>query len=96
MKCKIKRQDENFVLEVSDDQKKTTVTDELGTAVTITWSSGNYNVRLPNGWGSWATTMNAAVERAVRLCFEARSQRTAEEAGKEMVAYVKKTCKESN
>ena len=91
--CKIKREGEQFVLQVSEDKKKTTVTDERGTEVTITWSSGNYDVRLPNGWGSWATTMEAAVERAVRLCIEARSQRTADEAVKEMVSYVE-NCKE--
>ena len=94
MQCKIKRQDEHFAVEVSEDQKNTTVTDERGTGVTITWNSGNYNVRLPNGWGSWEKTIDAAVERAVRLCIEARSQRTVDEAVEEMVAYVK-NCEES-
>jgi len=94
MQCKIKRHDEQFVIRVSEDQKRTTVTDERGTAVTITWNSGNYDVRLANGWGNWETTMDAAVNRAVRLCIEARSQRTADEAVEEMVAYVK-TCQAS-
>ena len=89
MQCKIKRQDEQFVVQVSEDQKRTTVTDDRGNVVTITWNSGNYDVRLPNGWGSWETTMDGAVKRAVRLCIEARSQRTADEAVEEMVAYVK-------
>lgn len=93
MQCKIKRQNEQFVVQVSEDQKTTTVKDERGTCVTITWNSGNYNVRLPNGWGNWATTMDEAVERAISLCIEARSQRTADEAVEEMVAYVKK-CEE--
>ena len=91
--CKIKREGEQFVVQVSEDKKATTVTDGRGTEVTITWSSGNYNVRLPNGWGSWATTMDEAVARAVSLCIEARSQRTADEAVKEMVSYVK-NCEE--
>ena len=94
MQCKIKRQDEQFVVQVSEDKKTTTVTDERGTVVTISWNSGNYDVRLPNGWGSWSTTMDAAVERAVRLCLEARSQHTADKAAEEMVAYVK-NCQES-
>ena len=93
MQCKIKRRDEQFVIQVSEGQKKTTVTDERGTEVTITWDSGNYNVRLPNGWGSWVTNMDDAVERAVRLCVEARSQRAADEAVGEMIAYVK-NCEE--
>ena len=38
--------------------------------------------------------MDAAVERAVGLCLEARSQRTADKAAEEMVAYVK-NCQES-
>ena len=91
--CKIKREGEQFVVQVSEDEKATTVTDERGTEVTITWDSGNYNVRLSNGWGSWSKTMDGAVEHAVRLCIEARSQRTADEAVKEMVSYVK-NCEE--
>ena len=94
MQCKIKRQDEQFVVQVSEDKKTTTVTDEHGTVVTISWNSGNYNVRLQNGWGSWSTTMDAAVERAVGLCLEARSQRTADKAAEEMVSYVK-NCQQS-
>ena len=90
MQCKITRQDEQFVVQVSEYRKRTTVTDDRGTEVTITWKVGIYNIRLPNGWGSWETTMDAAVARAVRLCIEARShQRTADEAVEEMVAYVK-------
>ena len=94
MQCEIKRHDEQFVVQVSEDQKTTTVTDERGTVVTISWNSGNYNVRLPNGWGAWSTTMDAAVERAVGLCIEARSQRTGDKAVQEMVTYVK-NCQES-
>ena len=94
MECKIKRQGEQFVVRVLEDKKKTTVTDERGTVVTITWNSGNYNIRLPNGWGSWSKTIESAVDQATRLCIEARSQRTSDEAVNEMANYVK-NCKES-
>ena len=47
----IKRNDEELVVEVSEDNKRATVTDERGTTVTISYDSGNLNVRLPNGWG---------------------------------------------
>ena len=86
---RIKRNDEEFVVKLSEDEKKATVTDERGTTVTIGYNSGNLNVRLPNGWGSWEQSMESAVERAVRLCLEARGQLTAESAYKEMVDYVK-------
>ena len=58
----IKRNGEEFVVEVSEDQKRATVTDQRGTQVTISYSSGNLNVRLPNGWGAWKTSMESAVE----------------------------------
>ena len=86
---RIKRNDEEFVVKVSEDEKKATVTDEMGTTVTIGYDSGNLNVRLPNGWGSWVPSMESAVERAVRLCLESRGQLTAESAYEEMVDYVK-------
>ena len=85
---KIERNDEEFVVEVSKDNKRATVTDERGTTVTIRYDSGNLNVRLPNGWGSWVPSMEAAVERAVKLCFESRKQLTADDAYQEMVDYV--------
>ena len=47
------------------------------------------NVRLPNGWGSWVPTMEAAVNRAISLSFKFRSQVTADEALQEMIEYVK-------
>ena len=86
---RIKRNDEEFVVELSEDEKKATVTDERGTTVIIAYDSGNLNVRLPNGWGSWAPSMESAVERAVRLCLESREQLTADSAYEEMVDYVK-------
>ena len=87
--CRIKHNDEEFVVKVSEDNKRATVTDEMGTMVTIGYDSGNLNVRLPNGWGSWAPSMESAVERAVGLCLESRGQLTAESAYQEMVDYVK-------
>ena len=47
----IKRNGEEFVVEISEDEKTAKVTDERGTTVTIRYSSGNLDVRLPNGWG---------------------------------------------
>ena len=85
----IKRQGEEFVVRVMEDEKKATVTDETDVVVTITPSSGNFNVRLLNGWGSWVPTMEAAVNRAISLSFEFRSQVTTDEALQEMIEYVK-------
>ena len=85
----IKRSGEEFAIEISEDEKTAKVTDERGTTVTIKYSSGNLDVRLPNGWGSWVRSMEQAVERAVRLCIESREQLTADQAYKEMVDYVK-------
>ena len=86
---RIKRNDEEFVVRVSEDEKKATVTDERDTTVTISYDSGNLNVRLPSGWGSWEPSMKSAVERAVGFCLESRRQLTADSAYKEMVDYVK-------
>ena len=85
---KIERHGEEFVVQVSKDQRDATVTGEHGVEVTIRPNSGNFNVRLPNGWGGWRPTMAAAVEYAVGLYFEARRQRTADEALQEMLDYV--------
>ena len=85
---KIERQGEEFVVQVSKDQRAATVTGQHGGEVTIRPDSGNFNVRLSNGWGGWSPTMDAAVEHAVRLYFEARSQLTADEALQEMIDYV--------
>ena len=85
---KIERNDEEFVVEVSKDNKSATVTDERGTTVTIRYDSGNFTVRLPNNWGYWVPSMEAAVEQAVKLCFESRKQLTADDAYQEMVDYV--------
>ena len=76
---KIERQGEEFVVQVSKDQGEATVTGQHGVEggeVTIRPNSGNFDVRLSNGWGGWSPTMDAAVEYAVRLYFEARSQLT--------------------
>ena len=85
---KIERDDEEFVVSLSEDKMSATVTDEKGVVVTIDYSSGNFNVRLPNGWGSWVPSMERAVDRAVGLCFESRKQLTADQAYEEMIDYV--------
>ena len=85
---KIERQGEEFVVQVLKDQREATVTGQHGVEVTIRPNSGSLNVRLPNGWGGWRPTMDAAVEYAVSLYFEARSQLTADEALQEMIDYV--------
>ena len=42
-----------------------------------------------NGWGGWEKTIEGAVNRAVSLCIEYRSQLTEDDAVKKMVSYVK-------
>ena len=86
---RIKQSGEEFIVEVAVDDKNATVTDERGTRVTITYNSGHLNVRLPNGWGNWAPSMERAVELAVKLCFESRDQLTGDQAYQDMVDYVK-------
>ena len=85
---KIERDGEQFVVALAEDKMKATVTDEKGVVVTISYSSGNFNVRLPNNWGSWVPSMARAVDRAVGLCFESRQQVTTDEAYQEMLDYV--------
>ena len=86
---KIESRGEQFVVEVSETTKAATVTDERGTKVNINYDSGNFNVRLRNGWGGWKPSMDSSVDYAVNLCFELRGQLDADEAFKEMVDYVK-------
>ena len=85
---KIERDNEEFVVALSEDKMSATVTDEKGVVVTISYDSGNFNVRLPNGWGTWMPSIERAVDRAVGLCFESRKQLTADQAFQEMVSYV--------
>lgn len=84
----IKRDGEQFVVALSQDKMSATVTDEEGIAVTIRYSAGNFEVRLPNGWGGWRQSMDASVDYAVRLSVESRNQLTAEQAYQEMFDYV--------
>ena len=86
---KIESRGEQFVVEVSETTKAATVTDERGTKVNINYDSGNFNVRLQNGWGGWKPSMESSVDFAVNLCFDSRGQLEADEAFKEMVDYVK-------
>ena len=85
----VKRGDEEFEVAVSEDSKTATVTDKLGTIASISYNSGHLNVRLPNGWGAWKSSMPSAVDYAVDLCLEARGQLTSESAFQGMVDYVK-------
>lgn len=85
---KIERDGEQFVVALAEDKMRATVTDEKGVVVTISYNSGNFNVRLPNGWGAWKSSMEAVVEYAVQLCFESRKQVTADEAYQEMLDYI--------
>ena len=50
-RCEITRDNKKFVIEIIDDKKTATVTDQDGVVVTISYRSGNFDVRLPNGWG---------------------------------------------
>ena len=88
MTRKIERDGEQFVVALSEDKMKATVTSEKGVAVTIRYNSGHFEVRLPNSWGGWRPSMDEAVEYAVRLSLESRSQVTADEAYQEMLDYV--------
>ena len=85
---KIERDNEQFEVALSEDKMRATITDEKGVVVTVSYASGNFNVRLPNGWGSWVPSMERAVDRAVGLCFESRKQVTADQAYEEMLDYV--------
>ena len=91
-RCEITRDNKKFSIEILDDRKTATVTDQDGVVVTISYKSGNFDVRLPNGWGDWKSSMASAVNYAVGLCAAAKEQLTADTAYKEMVEYVKK-CK---
>ena len=71
----VKRGDEGFEVAVSEDSKTATVTDKLGTIVSISYNSGNLNVRSPNGWGAWKSSMPSAVDYAIDLGLEASSPR---------------------
>ena len=59
----------------------------VGGVVYITPGAGNFEVRLPNGWGGWRSTMGEAVDYAVTLCQEARRQLTADDVSRQMVIY---------
>ena len=63
---KIKRSGEEFIVEVLVDDKNAAVTDERGTRVTITYNSGHFNVRLPNGWGKLGTVYGTRREARSR------------------------------
>ena len=91
--CTIERNDEKFLVEVLGDNR-TTVTDQKGVVVTISYSSGNFNVRLPNGWGGWRPSIEQAVDYAANLCLEYRKQLNKDTAQKEMLDFVKK-CKKN-
>ena len=86
--CVIERGGEKYRLEFLEKQTKMTVADQDGMIVTISYSSGNYSIRLPNGWGYWRSTIGAAVDSAIGLFSEAQGQRTQDEARQEMVKYV--------
>ena len=88
LSCTVKREGREYIVTVSEDSKTTTVTH--GSAmVTIRPRSGNYDVRLPNGWGNWAHSMEQAVNQAIGLCDTAKTQLTEDAAYDQMVGYVK-------
>ena len=95
MECMIKRGDEEYRLELADNGRTATVTDERDVKVTIGYGSGQFNVRLPNGWGYWVPSMEQAVERAVRLSQESKSQLTEAAAREQMTKYIEE-CKPSD
>ena len=85
---------EQFVIRVFEKESRTTVTDKNGTVATIRYSAraGNYDVRLPTGYGGSARTMIGAVRKAATICMRSRSQITREQATQAMVEYVELRC----
>ena len=86
---------EQFVIRVFEKETRTTVTDKNGTVATIRYSarSGNYDVRLPTGYGGSSRTMIGAVRKAATICMRSRSHITREQATQAMVRYVEIRCR---
>ena len=86
-KYEITRAGKKFAVEIIKDKTATIITSEDGDTVKISYGSGNFQVRLANSWGGWKTNMKAAVDYAISLLEEAKSQRSREEAYREMLDY---------
>ena len=86
-KYEITRGGKKFYVELRKDTTEATITNENGDAARIFYNSGNFNVRLANGWGGWKDDMQSAVDCAISLFEEAKSQRSREEAYREMLDY---------
>ena len=86
-KYEITRGGKKFYVELRKGTTETTITNENGDTARIFYDSGNFNVRLANGWGGWKDDMQSAVDYAISLFEEAKSQRSREEAYPEMLDY---------
>ena len=87
----IKHADGEFVVALAEDGKSANVTDDKGFTVSLRYASGErpFNVRTPGGWGAWHSTMESAVNYAVKLCVEARTFLEPDEFYQRMADYVK-------
>ena len=92
-KYEISRNGKKFYVELKKPAEAT-ITNEDGDTVRIFYSSGNFSVRLSNGWGHWSNNMKSAFDRAISLFEEAKSQRSQEEAYREMLDYFEEEGKE--
>ena len=91
IKRTIKRADGEFVVALAEDGKSATVTDDKGFTVSIRYARGErpFDVRTPGGWGAWHTTMESAVNYAIKLCVQARTFLEADEFYERIADYVK-------
>ena len=91
LKRTIKQADGEFVVALAADGKSATVTDDKGFTVSISYDRGErpFNVRTPDGWGAWHSTMESAVNYAIELCVEARTFLEPEEFYQSMADYLK-------
>lgn len=90
--CVFKRDGEKYRLEVFKNQNRAMLTDEHDAVVHISiHESGNYLCKSRNGWSAWGVkSFDDAVDRAVGLCVQFRTQRTQDESFEQMLEFVRK------
>ena len=87
----IKRADGEFVVALAEDGKSATVTDDKGFTVSVRYARGErpFNVRTTGGWGAWHSTMESAVNYAMKLCLQERTFLEPDEFYQRIADYVK-------
>lgn len=90
--CVFERDGEKYRLEVFKNRNRAMLTDEHDAVVHISiHKSGNYLCESKNGWSAWGVKgFDEAVDRAVELCIQFRTQRTEYELIDQMLEYVEK------